>query len=75
MHFHHTPTHTSWLNQIEIRFSILACKSLNGTSFGSVAELVAQIDSFINSYNENARPFVWAKSVVHQKTAQAMCAI
>ncbi len=52
VHFHYTPTHTSWLNQIEIWFSILACKSLNGASFASVAELVAHIDSFINRYNE-----------------------
>ena len=54
MHFHYTPTHTSWLNQIEIWFSILAGQSLKGASFGSVAELVAHIDSFINSYNDKA---------------------
>jgi transposase len=41
VHFHYTPTHTSWLNQIEIWFSILAARSLKGASFGSVAELVA----------------------------------
>jgi hypothetical protein len=45
---------------------------LKGASFGSVAELVAHIESFINSYNEDAHPFVWTKSAVHQKTAQAM---
>jgi transposase len=75
VHFHYTPTHTSWLNQIEIWFSILAGKSLNGASFGSVAELVAHIDSFISSYNENARPFVWTKSVVHQKRLKPCFAI
>jgi transposase len=67
VHFHYTPTHTSWLNQIEIWFSILAGKSLKGGSFGSVAELVAHISAFIDRYNEEARPFVWTKSVVHQK--------
>jgi transposase len=67
VHFHYTPTHTSWLNQIEIWFSILAGMSLKGASFGSVAELVTHIDTFINSYNNNARPFVWTKSIVHQK--------
>jgi transposase len=67
VHFHYTPTHTSWLNQIEIWFSILSGKSLGGGSFGSVAELMAHINSFIDSYNEEARPFVWTKSVVHQK--------
>jgi transposase len=65
--FHYTPTHASWLNLIEIWFSILAGKSLDGASFQSVPELIAQIDAFIASYNETARPFVWTKSEVHQK--------
>lgn len=67
VHFHYTPTHASWLNQIEIWFSILARTSLNGASFGSVQQLVHHIHSFIDSYNRNARPFVWTKSAVHQK--------
>jgi transposase len=75
VHFHYTPTHTSWLNQIEIWFSILAGKSLKGASFDSVAELVAHIDSFIASYNESARPFVWTKSVVHQKRLKPCFAV
>jgi len=53
VHFHYTPTHSSWLNQVEIWFSILAGKSLKGASFGSVKELVAHIDSFIASYNDD----------------------
>jgi transposase len=65
--FHYTPTHASWLNQIEIWFSILAGKSLKGASFGSVRELIDHITSFIDSYNQTARPFVWTKSAVHQK--------
>jgi transposase len=75
VHFHYTPTHTSWLNQIEIWFSILAGKSLKGASFDSVPELVAHIDSFIASYNESARPFVWTKSVVHQKRLKPCFAV
>ena len=67
VHFHYTPTHTSWLNQIEIWFSILSGKSLDGASFQTVDELKAHITSFIGSYNEDARPFVWTKSKVHQK--------
>jgi transposase len=67
VHFHYTPTHTSWLNQIEIWFSILSGKSLSGASFQTVGELKAHIDSFIASYNEDASPFVWTKSKVHQK--------
>src|SRR3954451_1056275 len=68
VHFHYTPTHGSWLNQIEIWFSILAGRSLKGASFASRSELIAHIDSFIADYNEHADPFVWAKSAVHQKT-------
>jgi transposase len=67
VHFHYTPTHSSWLNQIEIWFSILAGKSLKGASFGSVKAVVAHIDSFIARYNQSARPFVWTKCVAHQK--------
>jgi len=65
--FHSTPTHASWLNQIEIWFSVLAKKSLDGASFTSVEELVVHIDAFIADYNRTARPFVWTKSEVHQK--------
>src|ERR1700709_1265562 len=49
VHFHYTPTHTSWLNQTELWFSILAAQSLKGASFVSVAELMAHTDSFITS--------------------------
>jgi DDE superfamily endonuclease len=64
VHFHYTPTHASWLNQIEIWFSILAAKSLDGASFQSVPQLIAHIDRFIEHYNTEAKPFVWTKSVV-----------
>jgi hypothetical protein len=67
VHFHFTPTRASWLNQIEIWFSILADQSLAGASFDSVAQLRAQIDAFIELYNEHAKPFAWTKSEVHQK--------
>ena len=67
VHFHFTPTRASWLNQVEIWFSILEGKSLHGASFNSVAELREQIDAFIEAYNENAKPFVWTKAKVHQR--------
>jgi transposase len=67
VHFHFTPTSASWLNQVEIWFSILAGKALKGASFQSLAELKDHIDSFIESYNKTARPFTWTKSEVHQK--------
>jgi transposase len=67
VHFHFTPTKASWLNQVEIWFSILAAKALSGTSFSNRKELMAHIDAFITAYNTDAKPFVWTKSQVHQK--------
>jgi transposase len=65
--FHFTPTRASWLNQVEIWFSILQGKSLRGASFTSVDQLRAHIDAFIEAYNDNAKPFVWTKTKVHQR--------
>jgi len=56
--FHFTPTRASWLNQVEIWFSILEGKSLHAASFTSVRQLREPIDAFIEGYNNNARPFV-----------------
>ena len=58
--FHFTPKHTSWLNQIEIWFSILTRKLLRRASFKSKAELKAQVLSFIDYFNKYmAKPFKW----------------
>jgi transposase len=51
VHFHFTPTHASWLNQIECWFSILAGQSLHGTSFTSVVQLRNHIDAFVERYD------------------------
>jgi transposase len=65
--FHFTPTHASWLNQVECWFSILGGQSLQGASFTSVAQLRKHIDAFIARYNQTAHPFAWSKSEVHRK--------
>src|ERR1700731_4670068 len=65
--FHFTPTRASWLNQVEGWFSILQGQSLNGASFTSVEQVKQHIDAFIKNYNEDAEPFVWTKSKVHQR--------
>ena len=58
--FHFTPKHASWLNQIEIWFSILVRKLLRRASFLSRADLKASIESFITYFNETmAKPFKW----------------
>ena len=73
--FHYTPTHASWLSQIECWFSILTAQSLQGTSFSNVKELVTHIASFISSYNASAKPFVWTKSAVYQKRLRPCFAV
>lgn len=65
--FHFTPTRASWLDQVEIWFSILEGKSLQGASFNSVKQLREHIDAFIENYNQNAKPFVWTKAKVYQR--------
>jgi transposase len=67
VHFHFTPTHASWLNQVEIWFSILSRSALHGASFTSPQQLRQAIDAFIAAYNETAEPFEWKKATVHQK--------
>jgi len=58
--FHYTPTHCSWLNQMEIWLSILVRKLLKRSSFTSVADLQAQILAFISYFNRTmAKPFKW----------------
>jgi transposase len=65
--FHFTPTRASWLNQVEIWFSILQGLSLNGASFTSVKQLRQHMDDFIATYNANPKPFAWTKTKVHQR--------
>jgi len=58
--FHFLPTHASWLNQIEIWFSILQRKVIKKGNFPSTNDLVKKINNFIKyEWNVNARPFQW----------------
>jgi len=67
VHFHFTPTRASWLNQVEIWFSVLQGQSLSGASFTTVQQLQEHIDAFIGKYNQRAKPFVWTKKKVRQR--------
>ena len=67
VHLHYTPTHASWMNQVKIWFSILSRGALQGASFTTPQQVRKQIDAFINSYNQRARPFSWKAATVHQK--------
>ena len=55
----HTPVHASWLNQIEIYFSIVQRKVLTPNDFSSLAELQERLLAFQDHYQQAARPFQW----------------
>lgn len=58
--FHYTPKHASWMNQIEIWFSILVRKLLKRGNFVSVADLKAKVLAFVAYFNRTmAKPFRW----------------
>ena len=58
--FVYTPKHTSWLNQVEIWFSILARRLLKRASFTSVEDLQNRVLAFIEYFNATlAKPFKW----------------
>jgi len=77
----HTPVHASWLNQIEIFFSIIQKKVVSPNDFTDTAELARTLLAFIDRYNTTARPFNWkftaadltellARTQTHQAAAQ-----
>lgn len=57
-HLHLTPTHSSWLNQVERWFGLLSQKQIKRGSPISVQQLEQAIHAFINSHNENPKPFL-----------------
>jgi len=67
VHFHFTPTHASWLNQIEIWFSLLTRFALRPQSFTHPRQVRQAIDLFTAAANEQATPFEWTKRSVAQK--------
>jgi putative transposase len=58
--FHYTPKHASWMNQVEIWFSILFRKLLKRGNFTSIDQLKAKVLAFVRYYNDTmAKPFKW----------------
>ena len=55
----HGPVHASWLNQIEIYFSILQRKALTPNDFSSLQELAERLLAFERHYESIAKPFEW----------------
>ena len=58
-HLHFTPTSSSWLNQVERWFRDLEDKNLRRGIFGSVPDLIASIEEYLEATNDNPKPYVW----------------
>jgi DDE superfamily endonuclease/Winged helix-turn helix len=59
---HFTPTSGSWLNLVEVFFSIITRQAIRRGSFDSVRDLITAIRGFIDAYNDRCQPFVWTKT-------------
>jgi DDE superfamily endonuclease len=58
--FHFTPTHGSWLNQVELWFSVLGRRFLKRGDFGSMADFEARLVRYVDDYNRcHAHPYRW----------------
>jgi transposase len=68
IYFHYTPTHASWLNQVEVWFSILTRHALHKANFTSIEKLIEAIERYCEVYNKHAHPFEWTKQKVFQRT-------
>jgi hypothetical protein len=55
----HCPIHASWLNQVEIYFSIVQRKVLSPNDFADLAAVVRRLHDFERLYEQAARPFEW----------------
>ena len=58
---HFTPTHASWMNLVEVWFSIIERQAIHRGTFGSVKDLNAN-RAFITGWNQRSHPFVWIKT-------------
>ena len=61
IHLHFTPSYGSWLNLVEVFFSIIERQALRRGDFASVQELVAAIGRFVDAWNQRCQPFCWVK--------------
>lgn len=66
---HYTPPHASWVNQVELFFSILQRKVIRNASFESRDDLIAKLLGFIADYDQTAKPFKWTYAADPLKAA------
>ena len=62
VHVHFTPTHASWMNMVEIWFSMAARQAIHRGSYRFVTELTRAIRAYIDGWNDRAYPFTWTKA-------------
>jgi transposase len=62
IHLHFTPTHASWMNLVEVWFSIVERQAIHRGTFTSVTDLNRKIRQFIDGWNDRAHPFTWTKT-------------
>ena len=60
-HMHHTPTYSSWINQVERWFAYLTDDLLRRSDHRSVQALEKDIRAWVAAWNHNPRPFIWTK--------------
>lgn len=61
-HMHHTPTYSSWINQVERWFAYLTSDLLQRSDHRSVQALERDIRAWVAAWNENPTPFIWTKT-------------
>jgi len=61
-HLHFTPTHASWINQIERWFALLTQRQIKRGSHNNVASLIHAIEDFIRTHNTEPKPMRWQKT-------------
>ena len=59
---HFTPTHASWMNLVEVFFSIVERQAIRRGVFKSVKDLNSKIRAFLDGWNQRSHPFVWTKT-------------
>ena len=57
--FHSTSTGSSWLNQVEIWLGIITKQAIRRGTFGSVRQLIDTINTYIENWNQDTKPFTW----------------
>ena len=62
VHCHFTPTHASWMNLVEVWFSLAERQAIHRGSYRSVRDLNTKIRAYIQGWNDRCHPFIWTKT-------------